>query len=76
MCLFAALLGAVFQLYDFRFALGVDVNDEKIVELFLINRWHDSTAEHLDYVGNGVAVTDHEHALACVFENFVGDLRR
>src|SRR4051794_14967339 len=61
----------VLQLHHFRLSLAVNRDDEEIVKLLFINGGNNVATEHLDHVGNPVAVADDERALAWSLQDFV-----
>ena len=61
----------VLQLHHLRLSFAVNSDDKEIVKLLLIDGGNNVATEHFDNVGNPVAVTDDERALARSLQDLV-----
>ena len=61
----------VLQLHHLRLSFAVNNDDKEIVKLLLIDGGNNVATEHFDHVGNPVAVTDDERALARSLQDLV-----
>ena len=62
---------AVLQLHHFRLPFAVNGDDEEIVKLLFIDGGNNVATEHLDHVGNPVAVADDERCFSGSLHDFV-----